>query len=111
VFNEFSYDHSVAWLETALEIRAAHGMWTEDVRTDITTQWYLARLTAEQVALPAHDRDALLRKVAAALVGHAVKFHKREYRSFGVKFEAPGGGGWQIKGGGMKIEPYKGEEP
>jgi hypothetical protein len=112
VFNQYTYDHAVGWLDTALAIRAGHGVWSEhgDELVDAHQRRVLVHLTAEQAALPEAARDALFRTIAKALRGHHEKFHGgQENYPLRVTFEAPGGGGWRM-GEGKEIDRFEGKE-
>jgi hypothetical protein len=106
VFNEYSYEHALDALTTALDVRTRHGVWVEhgDGRRDALV--FVVRLTAEQNALADGAREVLFRKVVASLLEHQRKFHRDAYGTRAL-FVAPGGGGWRLAAGKKPVR-YEG---
>jgi hypothetical protein len=109
VLNKYAHDHSMDWLNTALGVRASHGVWADHAGSVRREEALVVHLTAEQAALPEGEREGLFLKIAKALKAHRDRYHRDEwgFSDARVTFEAPSGGGWRFEEGKKKSERFE----
>ncbi len=110
IFNLYAREHELNFLEIALDLHRAHGVWAS--HDSIVFPLMRVTITDAQAALPDKERDAFFKKIFERISKHQSKYHKHIASSLTVEMATASGVSYRVTSDSVtRFEPKKPADP